>query len=35
MQESLSRGVVDYMLKPFSGEELERKVIEALKKEKP
>lgn len=35
VEESLSRGVVDYMLKPFSGEELGRKVIEALKKERP
>ena len=33
--ESLARGVVDYMLKPFNGEELERKVLQALKKEQP
>ena len=33
VEKSLSRGAVDYLLKPFEAEELKRKVFQALKRE--
>lgn len=35
IEASLARGVVDYLLKPFNGKALERKVFQALGREIP